>query len=136
MTYVLASCLQEAVFARLTGDTALAGLVGTAIFDAAPQGQLPSIYVAIGPEDVVARSDKTGRTAQHRFVVSIVTDEAGFQAAKRVAAVVDTALTTARLPMARGTVVSLSFYKAKARRERAGTRRRIDLQFQALVDDA
>lgn len=136
MTYVLAAGLQEAVYARLSGDVALVALVGTAIFDAAPAGQIPSIYVAIGPEDAVASRDKTGRAALHKFTVSVVSEDAGFQAAKLVAGAIDEALTSVSLPMARGTVVSLFFQKARARRERAGTKRRIDMQFQAHVDDA
>jgi hypothetical protein len=73
MSYAMSAALLEAVHARLSGDAALAALVGGAVYDAPPEGALPEIYVAIGPEDVRDRSDGTGRGAWHRFVVSVVT---------------------------------------------------------------
>lgn len=136
MTYVLAAGLQAAVYARLTADSALAALVGAAVFDAAPAGGLPPVYVALGPEDAVQRSDKTGQAALHRFAISVVTEEAGFYLAKQVAGAVEVALTGTPLGLGRGRVVSLNFQSARARRAGSGTRRRIDLQFRAILDDA
>ncbi len=135
MTYALAASLQQAVFARLTGDPALVALVGAAIFDAAPPGPVPPLYVALGPEDVRERSDKTSRAALHRFSVSIVSEAGGFHAAKEVAGAVEAALTASPLALSRGHVVALDFERAEARREQNGKRRRVDMRFRAMVDD-
>ena len=135
MTYVLAAGLQEAVFQRLSASAAVSGLVGGAVFDAAPEGRLPPLYVALGPEDAVERSDKTGRAARHQFTISIVSEKAGFHLAKQLAGAVEEALTDGSVTLSRGRLVSLMFYKARARRVGSGARRRIDMQFRALVDD-
>ena len=134
MSYGAAAALQAAVYQRLAGDGALAALVGDAIYDAAPAGALPALYVSLGPEDVRDRSDKTGAGAQHRFTVSVISDAAGFHAAKQAAAAVSDALTGAGLTLARGRLVGLYFDRARARRSGPGTRR-IDLRFHARVDD-
>ncbi len=64
MSYGVSAALQEAVYQQLQGDAVLAGLVGTDIFDAAPAGAVPSIYVSLGPEDVRDRSDQTGASGE------------------------------------------------------------------------
>ncbi|MGO4915417.1 DUF3168 domain-containing protein [Pseudogemmobacter sp. W21_MBD1_M6] len=135
MSYGVSAALQAAVYQRLLGDAVLGGLVGAAVYDAAPAGLLPPTYVSLGPEDVRDQSDKTGSGAVHLFTVSVVTDAAGFQTAKVVAAAVSDALIDADLVLDRGRLVSLGFVKASARRVGTGTQRRIDLQFRARVDD-
>lgn len=132
MTYALAAPLQAAVFARLDGDPALNAI---AIFDAAPPGKPPALYVALGPEDVRDRSDKTGRAAQHRFSVSLVGEGEGFRVLKQLAAAVEIALEASELALSQGRVALLRFERAVARRDRNGTRRRIDMTFRALVDE-
>ena len=135
MTYALAAPLQQAVYSRLAGDPAIAALVGTAIFDAAPPGPVPSLCVALGPEEVRDRSDKTGRAALHRFSISVISEAGGFHAAKAVAWAVEAALVAAPLTLSRGRVVALDFERAEARREPNGKRRRVDMRFRAMVDD-
>jgi hypothetical protein len=82
------------------------------------------------------RSDISGAGAEHRFIVSVVTDEAGFAAAKSVAAAVSDALADANLPLSRGRLVGLWFDRVTARRSgKAGRVRRIDLRFRARVED-
>jgi hypothetical protein len=135
MSYAMSAALQEAVHARLSGDAALAALVGGAVYDAPPEGALPEIYVAIGPEDVRDRSDGTGRGAWHRFVVSVVTEAAGFRTAKAAAGAVGAALTDAPLSLSQGRLVALNFARARARREDRGRLRRIDLTFRARLDE-
>ncbi len=134
MSYGVASALQAAVYARLQGDAALTGLVGTDIYDALPTGSLPPIYVALGPETAKDAGDVGGAGAWHRFLVSVVTAKSGFQAAKEAAAAISDALHGADLPLNRGILVGLWFEKAKAGRESRG-RRRIDLTFRARVED-
>lgn len=131
MTYALAAPLQAAVYDALTGDPALAGIP---VFDAAPDGAQASVYVVLGSEDVRDRSDKTGRAAQHRFVLTVSGDGGGFHALKETAAAVEAAL-GAGLTLGRGRVAFLRFERAVARRDRDGTRRRVEMTFRALLDD-
>jgi hypothetical protein len=133
MTYALAADLQKAIYQVLVGDQGLRKEVGDAIYDVVPSGQLPSTYVSIGPEDVRDWSDKTGRGARHDFTISVVTDAAGFRSAKIVAGAVADALAGTDAALARGTLVSLTFRRARAITVEEGNMRRIDLSFRALV---
>lgn len=132
MSYGVASALQAAIYQRLTGAAALAGVP---VLDAVPKGQAPGTFVLIGPEEVFDQSDKTGDGAEHRFVVSVVSNATGFQAAKAAAVSVSDALVDAPLVLARGRLVGLRFLRALARRLDEGKARRIDLTFRARVED-
>jgi len=136
MTYAIAAALQKAVFERLQSDTTITGLVGSAIYDAIPPGIVGGTYVSLGPEDVRDASDDTGYGAWHEISVSVVTDEAGFSAAKQVAIAVSDTLVDAALTLDRGHLVALNFYRARARRVQDADVRRIDLRFRARVEDA
>lgn len=135
MSYGVSAALQSAVYQRLSGDPALHGFVGDAIYDVVPAGQVPPIYVSLGPEDVRDRSDKTGHGAEHEFVVSVVTNAAGFHAAKEAGAAISDALIDAPMTLGRGHLVFLNFVRARARQVQKGDVRRIDLTFRARVDD-
>ena len=135
MSYGVSAALQAAVYQHLLADAAVAGLVGTAVYDALPAGTLPSTYVSLGPEVVRDRSDKTGAGAEHEVTVSVVTDAAGDQGAKAVAGAVSDALVDADLVLSRGSLVGLWFVKAVARSDGTSGLRRIDLKFRARVDD-
>jgi len=135
MSYGVAAALQAAVYQHLAADTALASLVGAAIYDAVPAGTAQGTFVSIGPEDVRDRSDKSGGGAEHDFVVSVITDLAGFATAKAAATAVSDALIGAPLVLTRGALVGLWFLKAVARRGDRGLVRRIDLTFRARVED-
>ncbi|PVA08058.1 DUF3168 domain-containing protein [Thalassorhabdomicrobium marinisediminis] len=135
MSYGVSAALQVAIFQALTSDAALGTLVGANIFDAVPSGTAPSLYVTLGPELARDRSDGTGAGAEHRFTVSVVTDSAGFATAKQAAAAVSDALVDADLSLSRGTLVSLTFFRARAVRVAKGNERRIDLTFRARVQD-
>lgn len=132
MSYGVAEALQSALFQRLSSDPALAGVT---VADALPKGQGLGTFVLIGPEEVTDRSDKTGRGAEHRLTVSVISDAAGFQAAKAVAVAVSDRLVDAPLVLARGRLVGLWFVRAVARRLVEGKARRIDLIFRARVED-
>lgn len=134
MSYGASAALQAAVYQRLAADPAVAGPVGSAIYDAVPPGALPPVYISLGPEDVRDRSDKTGTGAEHDFTVSVVTEAAGFQTAKAIAAAVVAALTPGGLALGEGRLVDLWFLRARARRVGAADQRRIDLWFRARVD--
>lgn len=135
MSYGAAAALQAAIYQRLMADTALDALVGSAIYDAAPPGTALGTYVSLGPEVVRDASSQTERGAVHEFTVSVVTDAAGFQNAKAVAAAVSDALTGATLVLARGHLVGLWFLRGRARRVEEADVRRIDLFFRARIQD-
>jgi hypothetical protein len=136
MSYAMSAALQTAIYQRLIGDPTLTGLVGSAIFDALPAGDVPPLYVTLGPETVRDQSDKTGAGALHELSILVVTQSAGFTQAKEAAAAVSDALVDAELSLTRGSLVSLNFLKASAARVGSGDTRRITLIFRARVCDA
>lgn len=136
MSGAFACDLQGAVFDRLVTSAEVSALIGGAVFDAVPRGDLPETYVTLGPEEVRDASDREGAGAMHRFTVSVVSQAAGFATAKAVAAAVGDALLNTGLSLDRGRVVGLWFERARAQRAgRAGRLRRIDLRFRARVED-
>lgn len=130
MSYGAAPALQAAVYRHLTEDPALAGV---AVHDALPPGPAGT-FVLVGPEEVRDASDKTGAGAEHRLAVSVISDGAGFLAAKTIAAAISDRLAGASLALARGRLVSLLFQRASARRIDEGEVRRIDLTFRARIE--
>lgn len=132
MSYASAAALQAAVYAALQDDPHVASLSGGAIYDAIPAGAVPGLYVSLGPEMARDRADKGGDGAVHDFAVRVISDGAGFGAAKALAVAISDALNAAPLDLSRGRLISLQFRRASARR--AGTSRQIDLWFQARVD--
>lgn len=136
MSYGVAAALQAAVFQQLSGDAQVGVLSGGAIYDAVPSGVLPQTYVTLGPEEVRDASDRSGAGAVHRFTVSVVSEAAGFGAAKTLAGAVCDALEGAALSLNRGHLVGLWFERASARRTgTGGAIRQIDLRFRARVED-
>lgn len=135
MSYGVSAALQVAVYQALTNDAGLNAMLNGAVYDALPAGVLPPLYVILGSEDVKDASDKTGGGALHEFTVTVVTESAGFASAKVAAAAVSDALVGASLPLTRGTLVALNFYKAKAARVGTGDMRQINLIFRARVSD-
>jgi hypothetical protein len=133
MSYGITAALQEAVYGALSADAEVAARSAGAIYDALPPGPVPGLYVALGPERARDASDKTGAGAIHDFPVTIVTEGAGFAAAKGLAAAISDALDGAQLGLARGRLVSLDFRRARARRVDGA--REIELWFRARVDD-
>lgn len=136
MSYAQAPGLQAAVYALLTGDAALAALVGTHIYDMAPEGAaVPSIYVALGPEDVRAASDSGGPAAVFTLTVSVVGTGIGFAAIKQAAAQVCSVLADSVIDLPGGHVTGLQFRTAKARLGDDPNQRLIDLIFRTRVED-
>ena len=131
MSYRASAALQSAIFARLAGFPALAGVT---IVDAVPPGTSPPNFVLIGPEVVTDQSDKSGPGAEHRFDISVISDASGFLTAKGIAGAVSAALEGAALSLTLGRVVSISFTRAVARRLDDGTARRIDMTFRARIE--
>lgn len=135
MSYAVAPALQAAIYQHLQSDSLVDGLVGDAIFDAAPTGLAPDTYVVLGTEDARDRSSKTHIAAAHDFTISVVTDAASFHTAKTVASAICDALVDADLTLSRGRLIGLSFQRARAAWASGGEQRKIDLRFRALVED-
>ena len=131
MSYQAAAALQSAVFGALT---AAASLAGVNVVDAMPPGTSLGTFVLIGPEVVVDQSDGTGLGAEHRFVVSVISDASGFMTAKSVAASVSEVLLAGGMVLSTGHLVSVNFQRAVARRLDVGAVRRIDLTFRARIE--
>lgn len=131
MSYRAAGAVQAAVHAALAGHPDLAGVP---VVDAVPTGGGTGTFVLIGPEEARDASDATGAGVAHRVDVSVLSDAAGFLAAKAVAAAVCDAMEGLSLPAPAGRVVGVAFQKAVARRLEDGAVRRIDLAFRVRVD--
>ncbi|WP_299818573.1 DUF3168 domain-containing protein [uncultured Jannaschia sp.] len=134
MTYAISEALQLAVYQNLATNPVIAQLTGGAIFDSVPD-PAPDLFIAMGPEKVRSRADSYGASVIHEFRVSIVTRRQGFRAAKAMAAKVSDSLIEAEFSLSRGTLVSLSFLRAEAKRDEGEGTRRIDLWFRARLDD-
>ncbi len=132
MSYAATAALQSAVYGALTADTLVNGLTGGAIYDALPSGAVPSIYIRLGAERVRDASDKTGSGAVHDFPVTVVTESAGYQVGKQIAAAISDALIDADLPLTRGSLMALNFLRARARR--VDNTREIEVWFRARID--
>ncbi|WP_299887246.1 DUF3168 domain-containing protein [uncultured Ruegeria sp.] len=136
MSYGVSAALQAAVYQQLSANSDVVTLSGGAIYDAVPAGAVPQTYVTLGPEDVREASDRSGAGAVHRFTVSVVSEVAGFGAAKTLAGAVCDALENAPLTLDRGRLVGLWFERASAKRTgTGGAVRQIDLRFRARVED-
>jgi Protein of unknown function (DUF3168) len=130
MSYGAAAALQTAVYQRLVGATSLAGV---AVYDAVPPSPAGT-FVLVGPEEVRDASDKSGAGAEHQIVISVISDGTGFLAAKTIATAISDELTGAALTLSRGSLVSLLFLRASARRIDEGEVRRVDLTFRARIE--
>jgi hypothetical protein len=135
VSYAQSAALQAAVYTALSDNTALSDAVDGAILDAIPSGTAPDLFVALGPEAVLDKSDGTGGGAIHDFQITIISAAAVFLQAKTVAALVSDILIDAPLVLARGKLVSLRFLKARANRIVRDDTRRIDIWFRARVTD-
>ena len=113
MTYRAAAALQGAVYQRLS---TWGGLNGVAVVDAVPPGTGTGTFILLGPEQANDESDGSGAGVAHMFVVSIISDAAGFMAAKAAGAEVSLALCEVPLTLAVGSLVDLTFVRAVVER--------------------
>lgn len=135
MSYASAAALQTALYQALINDPSVTALLGTAVYDALPAGQLPSLYVSIGGEQVRAVADSTGNGAVHFVKLSVISEAAGYAVAKEAAAAICGVLNDPPLVLTEGRLVSMRFVRAKAALIGKGQKRRIDLTFRARVDE-
>lgn len=134
MSYHSAAALQVALYDLLSADTELATLVPGGIFDATPPGTPQGTYVVLGTEEVIDRSDVTGPGAEHRVLISVVSDAAGFLTAKQAAAQIATRLEGPEPLLSQGRIVAIWFHQAQAQKTEAGATRRVDLRFRIRVE--
>lgn len=134
MSYSSASAVQTAVYGLLSADSNLAALIPGGIFDAPPPATPPGTYGVLGDEEVIDRSDISGPGAEHRILVQVLSDAAGFATAKAAAARISALLDGAAPVLSVGRVVAIWFHTAQARRAEGGALRRIDLRFRVRVE--
>ena len=115
MSYGMTAALQMAIYNVMSGDGALAAIVGGHVYD------------------VRDRSDVSAGGAEHEISVIVTSSAAGFHAAKEAAAAVSDALLSTPLSLSRGRVARLHFYRAKARRKAAD--RLVEVWFRARLDE-
>lgn len=134
MSYQSSAAVQAAVFALLDGDAALAALVPGGVHDAPTPGTPQGTYVVLGEEEAIDRSDVSGPGAEHRVLVAVVSDAAGFRTAKQAAGRIADLLSGTLPGLETGRVVAIWFDRAQARRLEGGAARRIDLRFRIRVE--
>lgn len=135
MSYALAGPLQTAVYQKISTDSGVTALAGSAIYDVPPDGSLPDLYVLVGQETVRDASDKTGFGAWHDMTISVVSSRSGFLAAKETAGAITDALHGVELSLSRGALVGMWFRRGSAARAGDG-QRRVNLIFRARVEDS
>ena len=69
--------LQRAIYDRLSTDPAIVAAIGGHVYDALPAGQLPDLFISLGVESFVDRSDKTGLASQHDTTVAQISNTYG-----------------------------------------------------------
>ncbi|MEM0977274.1 MAG: DUF3168 domain-containing protein [Pseudomonadota bacterium] len=129
------SAVQAFLYSHLTGDVVLSNLVGGAIYDAAPAGDLPEIAIIIGAEEVIDVSDAGASARLHRAEVEIIARGPGFLAAKDVAGNIRRVLEAASGPVSNGHVTRTQFRRAQSLRETADGLRRIRMRFDLFFDE-
>jgi hypothetical protein len=134
MSYQSTAALQTALFALLDGDATLAVLVPGGVHDAPPPGTPQGTYVVLGEEETIDRSDVTGPGAEHRVLISVLSDADGFATAKAAAARIAQLLPGQTPTLSQGRIVDTWFHNAQARRVEGGTVRRIDLRFRIRIE--
>jgi hypothetical protein len=135
MSFGHAWALQCAIFNVLRADPEIASAVGDRIFDnpsAATSGGQPTIL--LGEERVAPWGSITQTGAEHHVMVSLLANEGGFGALKRLAGAVSRVV-AAPLSVSGGQVVLNEFQSARSHRQGRAGLRRIDLQFRIIVED-
>ncbi len=139
MTYALSWPLQQAVFELLSADAAVAGLVGTRIYDApvplGEEAEPDGLYVTIGDERVEDWSTATDRGAAHMLTIAVHAPRRGFSEAKQAAGAISEVLLGGELVLTRGRAVLVRFAGARTRRAENDALRRIEMRFRVTVED-
>ncbi|WP_421863764.1 DUF3168 domain-containing protein [Parvibaculum sp.] len=121
--------LQKAIYVRLAGDTALAALVATRLYDNVP-GDAGFPYLALGENET---RDWPGGT-EHRLALHAFSRGGGRAEAKRIMGAVNAALHDASLTLEGHELVNLRFLDGTTRREADGITWRGTIRFRAVTE--
>lgn len=130
MSYAVSAAVQKAMYEALVADPPVG-----AIFDGAPEGEVPDTYAVIGAEDVRDRSSMDARLSEHRAIVTVYGAEAAFSSTKLMAGAICDRMLAGLPNLDRGRVVSIEFIRARARRVTSNAQRRIEMTFRLIVED-
>ncbi len=131
-----ASALQKAIFARLSGDAALAALVGA---DGVADRRLTepaSPLVVIAGIDSLDHSTATEAGEEHVVTLEAWSEAAGHRQAQAIAGAVRAALHDAALPLAGHHLVLLLHRDTRLRREAKSRFHRAEMRFRAVTEPA
>ncbi|RME99163.1 MAG: DUF3168 domain-containing protein [Alphaproteobacteria bacterium] len=123
--------LQQAVFAALNGDTALAARV-TGVFDQVPSGTAFP-YVAIGDSESEDWSSVTFTGQEHRFAIEVWSRDGGHMEVKEIMALVHDVLHDAPLVLTGHQLVNLRLLSAEDVLEMDGLTYHGTLTFRAVT---
>lgn len=125
--------LQEAIFAELSGNSAIEALLGSPIrlYDAVPrQAEFP--YAVLGESGVHDASTTTDRATEHRVTLSIWSRQGGHREVKQIASALRDALDGVELTIPG--FVDLRFLSAEFSRDKDGESWNGSVQFRALIE--
>lgn len=123
--------LQQAVFAALSADAALAARI-TGVFDQVPSGTAFP-YVAIGDSKADDWSSLTFTGQEHRFTIEVWSRDAGRMDVKEIMALVHDVLNDAALVLTNHQLVDLRLVGAEDTLEPDGITYRGTLKFRAVT---
>ena len=131
-----ANALQEAVFERLSADSALIALAGEGnVFDGRPERMEPP-YLAFADWRTDDWSTGTEEGAEHRFEIEIWSEAQGRKQAAALAGAVRNALHDADLALPGFHLVNLRHLRTRTGREAKTRHIRARLEFRAVLEPA
>lgn len=129
-----ASALQKAVFARLSGDAALAALVGANGVTDRRLSEPASPLVVIAGIDSVDHSTGTEAGEEHVVTLEAWSDAAGHREVQAIAAAVRAALHDAALALAGHHLVLLLHRDTRLKRDGKSRFYRAEMRFRAVTE--
>ena len=125
--------LQKALWARLSGDAALAALLGTRLHDN-PPADTGFPYLTLGENETRDWSSGDSRGAEHFLAFHVYSRRGGRAEAKAVLAAIAAALEDAALALAGHVLVNLQWRGSETRREADGLTWRGTIRFRAVTE--
>ncbi|MFP5075731.1 DUF3168 domain-containing protein [Rhizobium sp. YIM 134829] len=126
--------LQAAIFAKLSGDATLTGLIGPGgITDRlTTPGPRPSLR--FGPVESADYSTSTETGEEHRLTIEVRGEEGGHRSVQAVAARLRTLLHAQPLTLVTQTLVNLRHERTRTRRDGEVRGHRAELTFRAVTE--
>jgi hypothetical protein len=129
-----ALALQKAIYAALIADAAVGALVADRIYDAPPRdAAFP--YLSFGPASLADWSTGSEEGAEHRFILSAWSREAGKSESYRVLEAAKTALHGAALALDGHSLVNLRFETGAVTRDPDGITWHGVARFRAVTEE-